>query len=301
MNNRQMALLLVTLSTFFWGSNFNAAAIVVTKVPPLVAASERFIIASLVIFIYMIIKAKNNISVFKLNWLALILLGLCGITGFNLAFFIGLQTTSAINGALIMATSPVTTALIASIIDKHQVTWSQRVGMLISLIGVVLVISNGDITNIIKLQFSGGDLIILLGNLAWAIYTVGCRKFIANSTPLQTTSFTMLFGSIGILLFSIYQGNLLKEIENISLSNHMILIYLAIAGAVLAYLFWNVGIKELGAATTSVFFNLVPVFTMLLALITGLIPNVLQLVGAVLVIGGVIYTTGAYRIMIKNR
>jgi EamA-like transporter family. len=76
---------------------------------------------------------------------------------------------------------------------------------------------------------------------------------------------------------------------------------LAIAGAVLAYLFWNVGIKELGAATTSVFFNLVPVFTMLLALITGLIPNVLQLVGAVLVIGGVIYTTGAYRIMIKNR
>lgn len=269
--------------------------------PPLVAASERFIIASLVIFIYMIIKAKNNISVFKLNWLALILLGLCGITGFNLAFFIGLQTTSAINGALIMATSPVTTALIASIIDKHQVTWSQRVGMLISLIGVVLVISNGDITNIIKLQFSGGDLIILLGNLAWAIYTVGCRKFIANSTPLQTTSFTMLFGSIGILLFSIYQGNLLKEIENISLSNHMILIYLAIAGAVLAYLFWNVGIKELGAATTSVFFNLVPVFTMLLALITGLIPNVLQLVGAVLVIGGVIYTTGAYRIMIKNR
>ncbi|WP_294963341.1 DMT family transporter [uncultured Gilliamella sp.] len=301
MNNRQMALLLVTLSTFFWGSNFNAAAIVVTEVPPLVAASERFIIASLVIFIYMIIKAKNNISVFKLNWLALILLGLCGITGFNLAFFIGLQTTSAINGALIMATSPVTTALIASIIDKHQVTWSQRVGMLISLIGVVLVISNGDITNIIKLQFSGGDLIILLGNLAWAIYTVGCRKFIANSTPLQTTSFTMLFGSIGILLFSIYQGNLLKEIENISLSNHMILIYLAIAGAVLAYLFWNVGIKELGAATTSVFFNLVPVFTMLLALITGLIPNVLQLVGAVLVIGGVIYTTGAYRIMIKNR
>lgn len=76
---------------------------------------------------------------------------------------------------------------------------------------------------------------------------------------------------------------------------------MAIAGAVLAYLFWNVGIKELGAATTSVFFNLVPVFTMLLALITGLIPNVLQLVGAILVIGGVIYTTGAYRIMIKNR
>ncbi|OCG08717.1 hypothetical protein A9G13_01260 [Gilliamella sp. wkB178] len=300
MKNRQMALLLVTLSTFFWGSNFNAASIVVTEVSPLVAASERFIIASLVIFIYMVIQAKNNITAFKLNWLAFILLGLCGITGFNLAFFIGLQTTSAINGALIMATSPVTTALIASILDKHRITWSQAVGMLISLVGVILVISNGQINNIVNLQFSRGDLIILLGNIAWATYTVGCRKFISNSTPLQTTSFTMLFGSIGILFFSIYQSNLLKEIEKISLSNHMMLIYMAIAGSVLAYLFWNVGIKELGAATTSVFFNLVPVFAMLLALITGLIPNVLQLAGAVLVIGGVIYATGAYKIMIKN-
>ncbi|OCG20950.1 hypothetical protein A9G11_09660 [Gilliamella sp. wkB108] len=301
MNNRQMALLLVTLSTFFWGSNFNAAAIVVTEVPPLVAASERFIIASLVIFIYMVIKAKNNIGAFKLNWLAFILLGLCGITGFNLAFFIGLQTTSPINGALIMATSPVTTALVASIIDKYRVTWSQAAGMIISLIGVVLVISNGDITNIIKLQFSGGDLIILLGNLAWAIYTVGCRKFILNSTPLQTTSFTMLFGTIGIVLFSVLQDDLIKEMKHITIFNHMILIYLGIAGAVLAYLFWNVGIKELGAAKTSIFFNLVPVFTMLLALITGLIPTLLQLVGAVLVIGGVIYATGAYKLMVKNQ
>lgn len=301
MNNRQMALLLVTLSTFFWGSNFNAAAIVVTEVPPLVAASERFIIASLVIFIYMVIKAKNNIGAFKLNWLAFILLGLCGITGFNLAFFIGLQTTSPINGALIMATSPVTTALVASIIDKYRVTLSQAAGMIISLIGVVLVISNGDITNIIKLQFSGGDLIILLGNLAWAIYTVGCRKFISNSTPLQTTSFTMLFGTIGIVLFSVLQGDLIKEMKHITIFNHMILIYLGIAGAVLAYLFWNVGIKELGAAKTSIFFNLVPVFTMLLALITGLIPTLLQLVGAVLVIGGVIYATGAYKLMAKNQ
>lgn len=298
---KKITILLVTLSTFFWGTNFNAGSIVVSSVSPLTAASERFIIATLAIFVFMIIKDKGNISTFRLNWKPLILLGLCGITGFNLAFFIGLQTTSALNGALIMATSPVTTILISSITEKHRVSLPQTVGMLISLIGVILVISHGDINNIFKLHFTRGDLIILLGNLAWATYTVGCRRFISDSTPLQTTAFTMLFGTIGIVVFSFYQSDLIKEIEEISTYNQIILIYMGLVGSVLAYLFWNVGIKELGAANTSLFFNFVPVFTLLLAFIMGTIPNLLQLAGAVLVISGVIYATGSYQILKMNR
>lgn len=298
---KKITILLVTLSTFFWGTNFNAGSIVVSSVSPLTAASERFIIATLAIFVFMIIKDKGNINAFKLNCKPLILLGLCGITGFNLAFFIGLQTTSALNGALIMATSPVTTILISSITEKHRVSLPQTVGMLISLIGVILVISHGDINNILKLHFTRGDLIILLGNLAWATYTVGCRRFISDSTPLQTTAFTMLFGTIGIVVFSFYQSDLIKEIEEISTYNQIILIYMGLVGSVLAYLFWNVGIKELGAANTSLFFNFVPVFTLLLAFITGTIPNLLQLAGALLVISGVIYATGSYQILKINR
>lgn len=298
---KKITILLVILSTFFWGTNFNAGSIVVSSVSPLTAASERFIIATLAIFVFMIIKDKGNINAFKLNWKPLILLGLCGITGFNLAFFIGLQTTSALNGALIMATSPVTTILISSIIEKHRVSLPQTVGMLISLIGVILVISHGDINNILKLHFTRGDLIILLGNLAWATYTVGCRRFISDSTPLQTTAFTMLFGTIGIVVFSFYQSDLIKEIEEISTYNQIILIYMGLVGSVLAYLFWNVGIKELGAANTSLFFNFVPVFTLLLAFIMGTIPNLLQLAGALLVISGVIYATGSYQILKMNR
>lgn len=301
MKKNNIAILLVTLSAFFWGTNFNAGSIVVSSVSPLTAASERFFIATLAIFVFMLFKDKGNISTFRLNWKPLILLGLCGITGFNLAFFIGLQTTSPLNGALIMATSPVTTLLIASITEKQRVSWPQAVGMLISLIGVILVISHGDIDNILKLHFTRGDLIILLGNLAWATYTVGCRRFISDSTPLQTTAFTMLFGTIGIVVFSFYQSDLIKEIEEISTYNQIILIYMGLVGSVLAYLFWNVGIKELGAANTSLFFNLVPVFTLLLAFITGTIPNLLQLAGAFLVISGVIYATGSYQILKINR
>ena len=187
-NNRYLVLLAVTLSTFFWGSNFNAGASVVADASPYVVATERFVFATIIIMIFMLLKDRNNLMALQKNWIAFIALGLLGITGFNLAFFIGLKTTSAINGSLIMATSPITTALLAAMIDKHKISLIQTVGMLISLFGVVIVVSNGSIMNLISLNFSSGDLIIMLGNLAWATYTVGSRKYISNSTPLQTTT-----------------------------------------------------------------------------------------------------------------
>lgn len=299
--NKRWVFLLVALSAFFWGSNFNAAASVVAQVSPLIAAAERFIIATVVIFIVMLVKGTNSLAALKNNWLAFILLGLCGITGFNLAFFIGLQSTSAINGALIMATSPLTTTLLATFVDKHKISPAQVVGMMISLVGVVLVISHGSLTNLLTLQLSRGDVIIMLGNLAWAIYTVGCRKYVSNATSLQTTSFTMLFGTVGIIFFAAFYGQSVRMLFNLSLTNHMLLVYMGIAGSVLAYLFWNIGIKELGAANTAVFFNLVPVFTMVLALLTGTVPDLLQFAGSILVIGGVLYTTGAYKMFTLSR
>ena len=300
-NNRYLVLLAVTLSTFFWGSNFNAGASVVADASPYVVATERFVFATIIIMIFMLLKDRTSIIALQKNWIAFIALGLLGITGFNLAFFIGLKTTSAINGSLIMATSPITTALLAAMIDKHKISLIQTVGMLISLFGVVIVVSNGSIMNLISLNFSSGDLIIMLGNLAWATYTVGSRKYISNSTPLQTTTYTMLFGTIGILLFTVYNNNLLISLNNITIKNHLILVYMGICGTVLAYLFWNFGIKEIGAANTAVFFNLVPVFTMILALFTGSVPNLLQISGALIVICGVILATGSYKTMVSKK
>ena len=295
LKNRFLVLIAVILATFFWGSNFNAGSSVVAEASPFVVATERFTIATIIIMIFMVLKDKNNIVALQKNWIAFIALGLLGITGFNLAFFIGLKTTSAINGALIMATSPITTALLAAMIDKHKITVVQSVGMLTSLLGVVIVVSNGSINNLVSLNFSSGDLIIMLGNLAWATYTVGSRKYISNSTPLQTTTYTMLFGTIGIVLFTFYNNNLLISLNNITIKNHLLLVYMAVCGSVLAYLFWNLGIKEIGAANTAVFFNLVPVFTMILSLCSGLQPNPLHISGALIVICGVILATGSYK------
>ncbi|CRY56286.1 MULTISPECIES: DMT family transporter [Yersinia] len=299
--NKSLVLLCVVLSTFFWGSNFNVAALIVNHVSPMMAATERFVIASIAILAILFLRERNNWVVLKRNYLAFILLGLCGITGFNLAFFIGLQTTTPINGALIMATSPITTALLFTLSERQKISRIQCVGMLVSLLGVLLVISKGSIGNLLNMQFNQGDMIILLGNIAWAAYTVGCRKYSIGATPLQITSFTMLFGTLGIVLFAYYTEGTFSGLSNISAFNHAALIYMGIAGSVLAYLFWNVGIKNLGAANTAVFFNLVPVFTMILAMLNNILPTGLQISGAVLVIAGVIFATQSYKLFYRSK
>ncbi|MFW5399928.1 DMT family transporter [Yersinia sp. 1252 StPb PI] len=299
--NKYLVLLCVVLSTFFWGSNFNVAALIVNHVSPLLAATERFVIASVTILAVLLLRERNSWIVLKKNYLAFVLLGLCGITGFNLAFFIGLQTTTPINGALIMATSPITTALLFTLCERQKISRVQCVGMLISLLGVLLVISKGSISNLLNMEFNQGDMIILLGNIAWAAYTVGCRKYTVGATPLQITSFTMLFGTLGIVMFAYYTEGTFSGLYNISAFNHGALIYMGIAGSVLAYLFWNVGIKNLGAANTAVFFNLVPVFTMILAIFNHILPTGLQLSGAVLVIAGVICATQSYKMFFRRK
>jgi drug/metabolite transporter (DMT)-like permease len=291
MNGKVFTITLVIFSAFFWGSNFNAAAIVVKDIQPLFAAIERFTIATLFIFIFLFLKQRPNFLAIKNDILPITALGLIGITGLNVTFFIGIKSTSPMNGALIMAMSPITTALLAAIIDKHKITYLKLLGMIISFIGVALVISDGNILKLLRLQLRSGDLLIICSNLSMAIYTIGCRKFIKHSTPLQVSSFTMLVGTIGIVLFALFYPTSHQRISDISYENHLLLAYMGIAGSVLAYLFWNIGIRRLGAPNTSIFFNFVPIFTMLISIFQGITPNKIQFIGTILVILGVLVTT----------
>jgi len=110
-----------------------------------------------------------------------------------------------------------------------------------------------------------------------------------------------LLKKLKLVYFTVYNNNLLISLNNITIKNHLILVYMTVCGMVLAYLFWNFGIKEIVAANTAVFFNLVPVFTMLLALFTGSVPNLLQICGALIVICGVILARGSYKTMLTKR
>ncbi|APJ05187.1 hypothetical protein AXG55_12480 [Silvanigrella aquatica] len=293
------------MSTLFWGANFNVGKFVVEYLPPTVAAALRFSLASIVILIIVYFKEKQFKMAIKENFIMYLLLGFIGVAGFNGFFFLGLKFTSSFNGALIMATNPILTASLAVFILKDSFNKNLLYGMLLSLFGVLIIVTNGSLSKLMNLQISVGDYFIMLGNICWALYCVLCKRFLKNSKPLITTAMTMLSGTILLILLA-YQDFNLTELISLPYSVYMSIFYMSIFGAVLAYLFWNMGVNNLGVGKTSIWFNMVPVFTVIISLIMGQSFYFIQIIGGFIVILGVIFSLNffnfkkVYKIMRKS-
>lgn len=299
--SKKLPIFLVTLSAIFWGSNFTVGKIIVENLPPFVAAAIRFSIASLLIaplvfFLEPITAIKTAI---KRNWFVYLIMGILGIVGFNGLFFLGLKYTTPVNGSLIMGTNPLVTMLLAAIFLKEPMHRGQRIGVLFSLLGVLMVITNGALTQLLELKIAAGDAIIMTANICWASYGVIGRRYLCDSKPLVTTATTMVIGTIALLVIGSFQMNF-AQFLNQSPQLYLSLLYIALCGTVLAYLFWNYGMNHLGVGTTSVFFNLVPVVTVIMSILSGQSMTVTQLCSGLLVIIGVLLSTRVIKLPFLN-
>lgn len=289
---KNITLFLVALSAIFWGTNFNIGKYVIEHISPLTTAAIRFFLASLFItpLIFCLESRATIKEAVKRNQWVYLFLGIVGVGGFNGFIAVGLQYTTAINASLIMATNPLVTTVLSAIFLKSMINGTQRAGLLISLAGVIAVITHGSLDMLLHLRIASGDWLIMAGNICWAVYSVFGRRFLNDSKPMITTTVTMLVGSLALILAASYDANI-SQLLNQPPQIYSSLLYMSLCGSVLAYLFWNYGITHLGAGTTSVFFNLVPVVTVLVAVIMGEPVTPIQIIGGLIVIFGVSLST----------
>lgn len=186
----------------FTGGTFNASKYAVQYFEAIHIAAWRFGIAAFVMLCLLKIRKDFEVEVWRENKTYYFLLGIVGVFGFNFFFFLGMKHTEAMNGALIMATNPLVTTLLASFILREKIIKRQGIGMLLALLGVVFVLTQGSFTILQNLSFSKGDFYILLGNICWALYGVLGRKLIKTSSPIQTTTYTMTIGAIAFMIIS---------------------------------------------------------------------------------------------------
>ncbi|MGD7050749.1 EamA family transporter [Rossellomorea marisflavi] len=275
----------------FTGATFNLAKYAVQYLSPASAAAWRFGIAALVLILLLGLQKQTNFKTVKSHWKMYILLGIIGVFGFNTFFFWGMQGTSPLNGALIMGTNPLVTTILAYLILKNPINKKQILGISFALIGVILVLTQGSLEIIQTLSISKGDLLILAGNVCWAIYGVLGKKYLNGSSSFETTTYTMIVGAICLLILTAFSSSP-QPLSNVTWSAWGAIIFMAIFTSVLGYLWWNKGMAIIGATNTSLFFNLVPVVTMLLSFLTGVVITVPQVVGTFLVILGVLTASG---------
>lgn len=276
--------LLVMTATFFWGGNFVLGGFVLQDMPPLWAAAVRFVLGAALMFAIAGIRREQLFAPMRQHAATYLLLGMVGIVAFNLFFFYALRYTSADNAALIMATNPLLTTLLAALMLGERPGKRHLVALPIALAGVAVVVTQGRLANLLALHFSVGDLLMFGADAFWALYNVFCRRYMPPASPLVNTTWIATAGALVLVCVALASGvHVALPAGKAAVS----LGVMAVGGTVLAYLFWSMGIARLGAARTAIFLNLVPVFAMLLGAVIAVSPTPAQMAGGLLVLGGV--------------
>ncbi len=278
---------LAALSALFWGANFNLAGPVLADMAPMTAAAGRFVLAALIMAALVGWRGEFSamLGVARRHGGRLALVGIVGIAGFNLLFFDAMRTTSAVNGALIMATNPLLTALLAALTLGEQLPGRQIAAIPVALAGVSMVILGGRAGE--GMEFGFGDLEMLGANLAWATYNVLARKLTPPGPQLANTTVMMAAGALVLAAAAVLSGSAFSMPGP---KAGAALLLMAVTGSVLAYLFWSMAITRMGAGRTALFLNLVPVFAATIATLGGSPPNPAQMGGGAVVIAAVIFS-----------
>lgn len=281
--NIWLQLLLTTLS---WAATFHVSKYIVAGMPPLAAAIWRFAIAAL--FLLPLTTRREGWSAAPLlrNAVPLLVMGAVGILGFQVGMFYGLKTSSAANAALISGFNPALTAALSALVERRRIRWLQWAGLLLGIAGLATVISNGRWQNLLNLSFGRGDLWLLGGTTAWAVYSVVLKRHVRGLGLLQTTTSAILIGMLAMIAVAVLwvPGNLLWPSPSLWLP----LLFIGVVGTGFAYIWWNAAVSKLGAARASTFMNLVPLFTIAIGIMLGETASPAQFAGAALVIGGVV-------------
>tara|TARA_B100001063_G_scaffold207050_1_gene202728 strand:+ start:323 stop:1216 length:894 start_codon:yes stop_codon:yes gene_type:complete len=257
---------LLILAALFWSGNFIVGKFAyLFQVPPLTLNVLRWISVWLILMPFTYEEIKNNLPSIKKNWLVISFMGVITISTFNSVVYYALNYTKVINSVLVLAAIPVATIIFSSLMKIEKTNIFQLLGLFLSIVGIGSIISYGDVQNIIELNFNKGDLLMLVCVICWALYSTLLKKY-----KFKFSQFTLiqLMVSAGILFlipqFFYEQSNNLEI--NFNKAFFAILIYVVLFPAIAAYYCWQKGVEIIGPNRASMFIQLMPLFSAIMAI-----------------------------------
>lgn len=252
---------LAVLAAFIWSGNFIVARAVNQEIPPISLNFYRWLLASLILFPFAYRHFKTEWPVVKQSWQYLFWISLCGISLFNSFVYIGAHHTTAINLALIgTTTSPILSVFFARIFLNERIGLLKGIGMIVCIIGVLYLLSKGDIENMRHFRFGSGDLWMLLAAFFFAVYNVMAKKKPAALSPVNFLFVIFTLGTLLTLPFFLWEMN---HSAAVAWDGRLLgsVFYLGLGASVICFYIWNTAIRHLGAGRTALFGNLIPVFS----------------------------------------
>jgi drug/metabolite transporter (DMT)-like permease len=288
------------LTACFWGGTFIAGKMIANRVDPVCGSFLRFAIAS-VFLLTLTLRVEGRIPVLRRQQIIPVtLLGLTGVFAYNILFLTGLKYIDAGRAALIIATNPIIISLLSALIFKERLSWIKALGICLSVMGAMLVISNGRIADLGSYRIGAGELLIAGCVLCWVAYSLIGKSVMAGLSPLASVTYSAGIGGL-LLMFPAWYHGLGGAIFSYSFLDWLNLFYLGFFGTVLGFCWYYQGIEHIGAMKASVFINFVPISAIILAFLILKEPITVSLfLGALLVILGV-YLTNTRGILKRRR
>ena len=277
--------------TMIWGGTFVAGRYLADHIDPLLAASMRFILASLALLLFMALARIRLVRPTGGQLRQLALLGFFGIFFYNLCFFYGLHYINASRASLIVALNPAVIGLASSLLFKEQLGRARIIGIALCLGGAATVIVSRNPQLLQGAPNHGlGDLLILGCVVGWGIYSLYSRELNASLGPLQTVTWSVLLGAAMLAAATAFMGGFtLQAVSRIDLPQALSLGYLGVLGSALAYIGYYDGIRRIGATRSGVFIALNPLTAVICgALLLG------EPLSAPMLIGGAVILWGIY-------
>jgi len=288
MNNNLKAYIYLVLCTSFWSGNFIVGKVATLfDIPPLTLNFYRWLIVFIILAPFTLRKVISNISIIKDNLFSLIIMGFTSISVFNSVVYYSLNFTQVLNGVLMISTIPVLIIFFSSLLKTENIKLSQVLGVLISLAGVVTIITKAELSRLLHLQLNKGDLWMLVAMISWATYSMMIKEKKINLDPFVLLETTIIFGLIFLVpmyYYEISHGKLLVLNTPVLLTIGYVVLFAGLG----AYFFWIGAIKLIGPSRSGVFLHLMPVFSSLMAVfLLGEIFSFFHVLGALFILIGI--------------
>jgi drug/metabolite transporter (DMT)-like permease len=284
--------LLLTVPPLLWAGNAVVGRMVHEWVPPMTLNLLRWVIA-LVILLPLASSIFHCGSGLWASWRRFALLGLLGVGLYNSLQYLALQSSTPINVTLVAAGMPVWMLIVGGLFFNAKVGRKQVIGVVLSMAGVLLVLSRGEWQRLLAMHLVPGDLFMIAATIAWSFYSwLLTLKKEPKDIRSNWAAFLLAQVVFGVMWSSVFAaGEWAVSSPHIvwSWSLAAALLYVAVGPAIIAFRCWGAGIQRAGPTIAGFFSNLTPFFAAIMSsAFLGEMPHLYHVVAFALIVGGIV-------------
>nr|WP_217500643.1 DMT family transporter [Arthrobacter sp. C9C5] len=274
----------LVLATLFWSGNFVVGQAAVASMTPLDLTFWRWTLAALPLLALAHFVEKPDWRAVLRRWPVLLLLSALGMSGYTLLLYGALGYTSAMNASLITAANPALIVVMAIFLLGERTTRLGWLGIGLGLLGVLLVLTRGELQRVFSLSINTGELLMIGAIVVWGSYTIIARRL--DIPAIAATAVQVAMATVTLAPFALAMHVRLPETPAEGWS----LAYIAVFPSLGAYLFWNLALKTTPPGTAGNYLNLMVVFTAIITVALGTPLTLVQVAGGIMVVAGVLLT-----------